>query len=122
MTTTTSYVCDLRNALDADEAGHKAANLAVLMRAGFPVPDSLVLLADALDHALDQAGLSPAASVEAVAAIDVPVEVGAALREAVRRWVMPRWQCGLRVRRKTCRPRPTPACTRRSSTSTARTS
>ena len=56
MTTTTSYVCDLRNAPDAREAGHKAANLAVLMRAGFPVPDGLVLLADALDHALDQAG------------------------------------------------------------------
>ena len=66
MTTTTSYVCDLRNALDAREAGHKAANLAVLMRAGFPVPDGLVLLADALDHALDQAGLPPAASAEAV--------------------------------------------------------
>ncbi len=86
MTTTMTYVCDLRNALDAGEAGHKAANLAVLMRAGFPVPDGLVLLADALDHALDQAGLSPAASAEAVAAIDVPVEVGAAMREAVRRW------------------------------------
>src|SRR6476619_6396075 len=86
MTTTMTYVCDLRNALDAGEAGHKAANLAVLMRAGFPVPDGMVLLADALDHALDQAGLSPAASAQAVAAIDVPVEVGAAVREAVRRW------------------------------------
>ena len=73
MTTTMTYVCDLRNALDAGEAGHKAANLAVLMRAGFPVPDGMVLLADALDHALDQAGLSPAASAEAVAAIDAPV-------------------------------------------------
>ena len=51
MTTTMTYVCDLRNALDAGEAGHKAANLAVLMRAGFPVPDGMVLLADALDHA-----------------------------------------------------------------------
>jgi phosphohistidine swiveling domain-containing protein len=86
MTTTTAYVLDLRDAIDYRAAGRKAATLARLRRDGFPVPDGVVLIADALDHALAEAGLPADVSAEAVAAIDVPAEIAAGLREAVRRW------------------------------------
>jgi len=86
MTTTTTYVLDLRDALDYRAAGRKAATLARLRRNGVPVPDGVVLVAGALAHALAEAGLPASASAEAVAAIDVPAEIAAGLREAVRRW------------------------------------
>jgi phosphoenolpyruvate synthase/pyruvate phosphate dikinase len=86
MTTTTTYVLDLREATDASQAGRKSATLARLLRDGFPVPDGVVLLADALDRALDTAGLTADAPADAVAAIEVPAQIEAALREAVRRW------------------------------------
>lgn len=86
MTTTTTYVLDLQEALDYRVAGRKAATLARLRRDGFPVPEGVVLVADALDHALAGAGLPANASAEAVAAIDVPAEIAVGLREAVRQW------------------------------------
>jgi rifampicin phosphotransferase len=86
MTTTTTYVIDLRDALDAREAGRKAATLARLHRSGFPVPEGVVLVADALDQALAEACLPANASAKAVAAIDVPAEIAAGLLVAVRRW------------------------------------
>jgi phosphohistidine swiveling domain-containing protein len=86
MTATTTYVLDLRETIDASQAGRKAATLARLLRDGFPVPDGVVLLADALDRSLDAAGLTADAPVDAVAAIEVPAQIQAALREAVQRW------------------------------------
>jgi phosphohistidine swiveling domain-containing protein len=86
MTTTTTYVLDLPSALDARVAGRKAATLARLRLDGFPVPDGVVLVADALDDALAEAGLPANASVEAVAAIDLPMEIATGLRKAVRQW------------------------------------
>ncbi len=86
MTTTTTYVLDLPSALDARAAGRKAATLARLRLDGFPVPDGVVLVADALVDALAEAGLPANASVEAVAAIDLPMEIATGLRKAVRQW------------------------------------
>ena len=86
MTTTTTYVLDLPDALDARAVGHKAATLARLRLDGFPVPDGVVLVADALDHALDEAGLTADASAETVAVIDVPAEIATGLRGALQRW------------------------------------
>jgi pyruvate,water dikinase len=86
MTTTTTYVLDLGEAVDPREVGRKAATLARLRRDGFPVPDGVVLVADALDRALAAAGLAADASADAVAAIDLPAEIAAGLLEAVRRW------------------------------------
>jgi rifampicin phosphotransferase len=86
MTATTTYVLDLRETTDASQAGRKAATLARLLRDGFPVPDGVVLLADALDRALDSAGLTADAPADAVAAIEVPAQIEAAMHEAVRRW------------------------------------
>ncbi len=86
MTMTTTYVLDLGDALDHRAAGRKAATLARLRRDGFPVPDGVVLITRALDRALAEAGLPANASAEAVAAVDVPWDIAAGLREAVRRW------------------------------------
>src|SRR4029453_14573954 len=86
MTTTTSYVLDLRDAVDPRLVGRKAATLGRLRRDGFPVPDGAALASDALDEALTQAGLSADASPEAVATIEVPAAVAAALGAAARRW------------------------------------
>jgi hypothetical protein len=72
MTTTTTYVLDLRDAIDPREAGRKAATLAQLGRDGFPVPDGVVLIAEALDHALAEGGLAGEVSAEAVAGLDLP--------------------------------------------------
>ena len=54
---------------------------------GFPVPDGVVLVADALDDALAAAGLAGHASAEAVAGLELPEAITVALHEAVRRWV-----------------------------------
>jgi phosphohistidine swiveling domain-containing protein len=86
MTTTMTFLLDLRDATDPTEAGRKAATLALLRRDGFPVPDGVVLTADALDHALADAGLPPNPSPDAVRAVEVPVEVATALRQTVQRW------------------------------------
>src|SRR5512133_459 len=86
MTTTTSYVLDLREAADPRQVGQKAAALGRLRRDGFPVPDGVVLVCDALDEALIQAGLPAETSADAVAAIEVPAEIAAALGAAVQQW------------------------------------
>jgi rifampicin phosphotransferase len=86
MTTTTSYVLDLREAADPRQVGRKAAALGRLRRDGFPVPDGVVLVCDALDEALTQAGLPAETSADAVAAIEVPAEIAAALGAAVQQW------------------------------------
>ena len=66
---------------DAPRAGHKAATLGELKRAGFPVPDGVVLTTDALARTLAAAGLD-AADPDQVAAVPLPGEVAAAISSA----------------------------------------
>ena len=86
MTTTTSYVVNLREAVDPRQVGRKAATLARLRRDGFPVPDGVVLICEALEDALAEAGLPADAPADAVATIEVPPAITSGLRAAVRRW------------------------------------
>jgi rifampicin phosphotransferase len=86
MTTTTSYVVNLREAVDPRQVGRKAATLARLRRDGFPVPDGVVLICEALDDALAESGLPADAPADAVATIEVPPAITSGLRAAVRRW------------------------------------
>ena len=67
---------------DAPRAGHKAATLGELKRAGFPVPDGVVLTTDALARTLAAAGLDAAADPDQVAAVPLPGEVAAAISAA----------------------------------------
>ena len=67
---------------DAPRAGHKAATLGELRRAGFPVPDGVVLTTDALARTLAAAGLDAAADPDQVAAVPLPAEVAAAISAA----------------------------------------
>src|SRR6266508_2190814 len=71
------------SAADAERAGRKAAVLGELKRAGFPVPDGVVLAAGALDQALAAAGLGPDAGPEQVEAALLPDAVAEPLAAAV---------------------------------------
>ncbi len=75
------YALPLRQAAatQAEEVGRKAANLALLIQAGFPVPDGFVLTTKAFERALATNGLGPGSSVEAVLAANLPDDVQNAL-------------------------------------------
>ena len=64
---------------DAPRAGRKAATLGELRRAGFPVPDGVVLTTEAMALTLAAAGLDAGASPDQVAAVPLPGEVAAAI-------------------------------------------
>ena len=85
--TSTSLVLPLDElgSSDAHRAGRKAATLAALKRAGFPVPDGVVLTTEALARTLAAAGLDAGASPARVAAVPLPGEVAAAIDWAARR-------------------------------------
>ena len=70
---------------DAPRAGHKAATLGELRRAGLPVPDGEVLTIEALALTLARAGLDAGASPDQVAAVPLPAEVAAAISAAAGR-------------------------------------
>jgi pyruvate,water dikinase len=55
------FVCPAREATDASQFGPKAANQAVLGRAGLPVPDGFCLSADAYRHQVAALGLEASA-------------------------------------------------------------
>ena len=65
---------------EIERAGAKAAKLAELVRAGFPVPDGFVLTTGAFDQFL--ATLGPDISPEAVIAAPLPTGVADALLAA----------------------------------------
>ncbi len=65
---------------DAPRVGRKAATLGALKRAGFPVPEGVVVTTEALVRALAAAGLDAAAGPDQVAAVPLPDEVAAAER------------------------------------------
>ena len=64
-------LADVR-AEDAALVGNKAATLATLRRAGFPVPDGVVLTTEALEHALTAAGLEDGARPADIEAMPLP--------------------------------------------------
>ena len=87
---TMTSVEQLRSLADVDRedaalVGNKAATLATLRRAGFPVPDGVVLTTEALEHALTAAGLADGAPQSEVEAMPLPSGLEEALAAAVRR-------------------------------------
>jgi len=70
---------------DASRVGRKAATLGELKRAGFPVPEGVVLTTEALARTLAVAGLDAAAGPDQVAAAPLPGEVAAAIAAATGR-------------------------------------
>ena len=64
---------------DAARVGPKAATLGELRRAGFPVPDGVVLTTEALARTLIAAGLDAGAASDQVEAAPLPGEVAAAV-------------------------------------------
>src|SRR5215204_3720632 len=70
---------------DAARVGHKAATLGELRRAGFPVPEGVVVTTQALVRTLAAAGLDAGADPDQVAAVPLPGEVAAAVAAAAER-------------------------------------
>ena len=73
---------DDAGAEDSGQLGGKAATLAELKRAGFPVPEGFVVTTDALAQALASAGLGAGARLEDVEAMPLPADLVAALTAA----------------------------------------
>jgi pyruvate,water dikinase len=67
---------------DMPTVGRKAAVLGELKRAGFPVPDGLVVTTEALARTLAAAGLDAGAGPDQVEAVALPDEVAAAVEAA----------------------------------------
>jgi phosphoenolpyruvate synthase/pyruvate phosphate dikinase len=67
---------------DAPRAGHKAATLGALKRAGFPVPEGVVVTTEALTRTLVAAGLDAGAGPDQVEAVPLPTEIAAAIATA----------------------------------------
>jgi phosphoenolpyruvate synthase/pyruvate phosphate dikinase len=70
---------------DAPRVGRKAATLGELKRAGFPVPEGVVVTTEALVRALAAAGLDAGAGPDQVEAVPLPGEVAAAVATAAAR-------------------------------------
>jgi pyruvate,water dikinase len=70
---------------DTPRVGRKAATLGALRRAGFPVPDGVVVTTEALARTLAAARLDGAAGPEQVEAAPLPGEVAAAIATAAGR-------------------------------------
>jgi len=70
---------------DIPRVGRKAATLGALKRAGFPVPDGVVVTTEALARTLAAAALDAAAGPDQVAAVPLPGEVAAAVAAAAQR-------------------------------------
>ena len=70
---------DDAGAEESEQSGSKAATLAELKRAGFRVPEGLVVTTEALTQALASAGLGAAAGSEDVEAMSLPADLIAAL-------------------------------------------
>jgi phosphoenolpyruvate synthase/pyruvate phosphate dikinase len=71
--------------VDAGRVGRKAATLGELKRAGFPVPEGVVLTTEALVRTLTAAGLDADAKPEQVQAVELPPEVAEAVAAAAER-------------------------------------
>jgi pyruvate,water dikinase len=60
---------------DVQRVGSKAANLGEMLRAGFPVPDGVVLTTSAFDYFLKANGLDTTSGSEAVVKATIPSEI-----------------------------------------------
>lgn len=78
------YIASLLDpaALNAGRVGSKAANLAKLIQAGFPVPDGFVVTTDAFERFLAANDFGPDALQETVLAASFPKDIADALRDA----------------------------------------
>jgi rifampicin phosphotransferase len=65
--------------------GSKAATLATLKQAGFPVPDGVVLTTEALDYALTMVAAAESVQPADIEAMQLPAELMQALATAVDR-------------------------------------
>jgi len=74
----TEYVSALRDAIEQRDAGRKAARLAELVRAGFPVPDGVVITTEAFRASRAGTGLPTPTSAVADAVRRAVVALGAA--------------------------------------------
>lgn len=70
---------------DSPRVGHKAATLGELKRAGFPVPEGVVVTTEALARTMAAAGLDAVAGPDQVEAVPLPGEVAAAVAVAAGR-------------------------------------
>jgi rifampicin phosphotransferase len=70
---------------DAARVGRKAATLGALKRAGFPVPEGMVVTTEALVRTLAAGGLDAGADPDRVAAVPLPGEVAAAVATVAER-------------------------------------
>jgi pyruvate,water dikinase len=71
-------------ALRRERLGSKAATLARLLQAGFPVPEGFVVTVEAFDQFVEANGFGPTTPPEAVLAASPPEDVADALRGALR--------------------------------------
>ena len=85
MDTISSVIVSLREAAyrPVSDVGGKAANLASLLRAGFPVPKGVVITAAAFATFVDAHGFGPGTPPETVRAADLPSKVAAQLHQAL---------------------------------------
>jgi pyruvate,water dikinase len=76
-TTDTPFVLPLTaiTGKDVQRVGRKAANLGEMLRAGFPVPDGVVLTTSAFHYFLKTNGLDTTSESEAVAKATIPSEI-----------------------------------------------
>src|SRR6266540_2882270 len=72
---------------DASRVGRKAATLGALKRAGFPVPEGVVVTTEALVRTLAAAGLDAGAGPDQVEAVPLPSEVATAVAAVAERLV-----------------------------------
>src|SRR6266540_6216763 len=72
---------------DAPRVGRKAATLGALKRAGFPVPEGVVVTTEALVRTLAAAGLDAGAGPDQVEAVPLPSEVATAVAAVAERLV-----------------------------------
>jgi phosphoenolpyruvate synthase/pyruvate phosphate dikinase len=70
-------------AVDVNQVGSKAANEAELLRAGFRVPDAMVLTTDAYDRFLQANHISPDQEPEAILSASIPETILEALQAGV---------------------------------------
>ena len=99
---------------DSALVGSKAATLATLKRAGFPVLEGVVLTTEALENALTAAGLDKSARPSDIEAMPLPVEmVQARLLTQSNCSRRTGWRCVPPAWPRTCQTLRTPGSTRR---------
>jgi hypothetical protein len=81
----TQYLLELSSLslVDGQRAGSKAANEAEMLKAGFPVPDGIVLTTEAFERFLTHNHLARQSTPQTVASAAIPADVGEALHSAL---------------------------------------